>query len=108
VDDPSDPAVIEVVDEAMCVYEYGPTNKQTFTEPSELVQTGLKVGKAPGPNGIPNRILRHLPKCAIRFPAGVFNAVLLRQYFPPARKNACVVFIMKPEKSLRCRIPADP
>jgi hypothetical protein len=78
VNDPSDPAVIEMVNEAMRAYVYAPTSEPKPTSPSEVqhVIMGLKVGKAPGPNGIPNRVLRHLPKRAITFRTKVFNAFL--------------------------------
>jgi hypothetical protein len=68
--------------------------------PSEVQEVikGLKVGKAPGPNGVPNRALRHLPKRAITFIMKLFNAVLCRQYFPPSWKHACVISILKPGK----------
>jgi hypothetical protein len=59
---------------------------------------GLKAGKTPGPNGIPNSVLRHLPKRAITFLTKVFNAVLRRQYFPPVWKHARVLSILKPGK----------
>jgi hypothetical protein len=86
VDDPSDPAVTEMINEAMRAYEYATASETKLTSPSEVLQAirGLKVGKAPGPNGIQNRVLRHLPKRAIILPTKVFNAVLRRQYFPPA------------------------
>jgi hypothetical protein len=63
VDDPSDPAFTELVDVEMRAYEYAPASEPTLTTPSEVIKAikGLKVGKAPGPNGIPNRVLRHLP-----------------------------------------------
>jgi hypothetical protein len=59
---------------------------------------GLKVGKAPCPNGTPNRVLRDLPQRAITFLTKVFNAVLRRQYFPPIWKHARVVPILKQAK----------
>jgi hypothetical protein len=62
---------------------------------------GLKVGKDPGPNGIPNRVLRHLPKRAITFLTKVFDAVLRRQYFPSAWKHPRVVSVLKPGKDPR-------
>jgi hypothetical protein len=69
VNDTSDPAVIEMVNEAMRAYEYEPASEPKLTSTSEVLQTirGLKVGKAPGPNSIPNRVLTHLPKHAITF-----------------------------------------
>jgi hypothetical protein len=62
VGDRSDPTVIQMVGEAMRAYEYAPASEPTLTAPSEVIQAieGLKVGKAPGPNGIPNKVLRHV------------------------------------------------
>jgi hypothetical protein len=61
VNDPSSPAVIEVVNEVIRVNEYAPASEPKLTSPSEVLEAikGLKVGKAPGPNGVPNRALRH-------------------------------------------------
>jgi hypothetical protein len=78
----------------------GPASEPTLTTFSEVTKAmkGLKVGKAPGPNGIPSRVLTHLPKRAITFLTRVFNAVLRRQYFPPVWKHARVLPILKPGK----------
>jgi hypothetical protein len=90
-----------MVKEPMRAYVYAPVSEPKLTSPSEVQQAirGLKVGKAPGPNGIPNRVLRYLPKRAITFLTKVFNAVLRRQYFPSAWKHARVVSILKPGKN---------
>jgi hypothetical protein len=100
VDDPSDPAFTELVDVEMRAYEYAPASEPTLTTPSVVIKAikGLKVGKAPGPNVVPNRVLRHLPKRAVTFLTKVFNAVLRRQYFPPVWKHARVLPILKPGK----------
>jgi hypothetical protein len=100
LDYPSDPAFTKMVDEAMRAYECAPASEPTLTTPSEVLQAvrGLKAGKAPGPNGIPKTVPRHLPKRAITFLTKVFNAVLRRRYFPPVRKHALVVPILKPGK----------
>jgi hypothetical protein len=100
VNDLSDPAVIEMVNEAMRAYEYTPANKPKLTSPSEVQEAirGLKVGKSPGPNGISNGVLRHLTKRAITFLTKVFNAVFRRKYLPSTWKHARVVFILKPAK----------
>jgi hypothetical protein len=86
----SDPAVIEIVNKAMRASEYAPASEPKLTSPSEVQQAirGLKVGKAPGPNGIPNRVLRHVPKRALTFLTKVFITVLRRKYFPSAWKHA--------------------
>jgi hypothetical protein len=56
--------MIEMVDEVMRAYEYTPASEAKLTRPSEVLQAimELLVGKAPGPNGIPKTVLRHLPK----------------------------------------------
>jgi hypothetical protein len=40
---------------------YAPASEPKLTSPSEVSQAmkGLKAGKAPGPNGIPNKVLKH-------------------------------------------------
>jgi hypothetical protein len=100
VDDPSDPAFTELVDVDMRAYEYAPASEPTLTRPSEVIKAikGLKVGKAPSPNFIPKRVLRHLPKRAITFLTKVFDAVLHRQHFPPLLDHARVLPILKPGK----------
>jgi hypothetical protein len=86
VNDPLDTAVVEMVNEAMWSYEYDTASEPKLTSPSEVQQaiSGLRFGKAPGKNSIPNRFLRHLPKRAITFLKKVFIAVLRKQYFPSA------------------------
>jgi hypothetical protein len=86
---------------AMRTYEYAPASEPTLTTPSEVIKAikGLKVGKVPGPNGIPNRVLRHLQKRAITSLTKVFNAVPRRQYFPPVWKPVRVLPILKPGKN---------
>jgi hypothetical protein len=98
VNDPSDQAVIGMVNEAMRAYEYAPASEPKLTSPSEVQQAikELRFGKTPGPNGVPSRVLRHLPKRAITFLTKVFNAVLRRQYFASAWKHARVVSTLKP------------
>jgi hypothetical protein len=54
VNDSSDPEVIELVNKAMRAYEYAPASEPKITSTSEVHDAirGLKVGKAPGSNGI--------------------------------------------------------
>jgi hypothetical protein len=68
----------------------------------------LKAGNAPGPNAIPNRALRHLPKLAIMFLTKGFNAVRRKNAFPAAWKQARVVSILKPGKDPHCLLCIDP
>jgi len=57
-----------------------------------------KVSKAPGPNGIPNRALKHLPQRAVSFLAEIVNAVLRAYHFPTVWKHARVISVLKPGK----------
>jgi hypothetical protein len=100
VNDPPDPEVIEMVGEALEAYSYAPASEPKLPNPDEVQDAtrGLKVGKAPGPNGIPNRALKHLPQRAVSLLAVIFNAALLAQYFPSVWKHARIVSILKPGK----------
>jgi hypothetical protein len=103
VNDPSDRALNDMGNKAMQAYEYAPASEQKVISPSEVQQAnrGLSVGKATGPNGIPNSVLRHLPMRTITFLTKVFNAVLRRQYFQSPWKHARVVSILKTGKDHR-------
>jgi hypothetical protein len=100
VNDPSSPAVTEAVNKARRAYEYAPASEPKLTSPSEVQEAikGLKASKAPSPNGVPNRSLKHLPKRAITFITKLFNAVVRRQCFSPTWKHAGVISILKPGK----------
>jgi hypothetical protein len=65
--DPSVPTVIQMVDVALRYYFLTPASEPKLTTPDEVQEAirGLKVSKAPGPNGIPNRALKHLPQRAV-------------------------------------------
>ena len=90
---PSDPATIEVVDVALRAYSFAPASEPKLTNPDEVQEAirGLKLGKAPGPDGIPNRTLKHLPLRAISLLVTFFNAILTIQYFPAEWKHARVL-----------------
>ena len=102
---PSVPAVIEMVDVALESYLQSPASEPKLTNPDEVRDAimGLKVGKAPGPNGIPNRALKHLPMRAVLLLVQIFNAILRTHHFPPVWKHARVISILKPGKD-----PAQP
>ena len=101
VADPSVPAVIEMVDVALRSYFQAPASEPKLTNPDEVHEAirGLKVGKAPSPNGIPNRALKHLPQRAVSLLVRIFNAILLTHHFPSLWKHARVTSILKPEKN---------
>jgi hypothetical protein len=100
VADPSVPAVIEMVDVALRSYFQTPASEPKLTNPDEVHEAirGLKVGKAPGPNGIPNRALKHLPQRAVSLLIQIFNAILLTHHFPSLWKHTRVTSILKPGK----------
>jgi hypothetical protein len=94
------PAVFEMVDVALESYFQTPASEPNLTNFDEVQETirGLKVGKAPGPNGIQNRALKHLPMRAVSLLVQIFNAVLRTHHFPPVWKHARVISILKPGK----------
>jgi hypothetical protein len=100
VTDPSVPAVNEMVDVALRSKFMTPASQYKLTNPEEVQETirGLKFSKAPGPNGIPNRILKHLPQRAVSLLVLIFNAILLNHHFPKVWKNGRVIFILIPVK----------
>jgi hypothetical protein len=57
-------AIINTVDVVLRSYFFSPASEPQLTTLDEVHKAirGLKVSKAPGPNGIPNRALKHLPK----------------------------------------------
>jgi hypothetical protein len=58
----------------------------------------LKVGKAPGPNGIPYGALKHLPVRAVSFLVQIFNTVLRTHHFSPIWKHIRVIYILNTGK----------
>jgi hypothetical protein len=92
VNDPSAPGVIEMLDEAMRANFFTPVCEPELTNPAEGRDAirRPKVGKATGPDGVPNRALKHLPLSVISLLVVLFNAMLRTQYFPAAWKHARV------------------
>jgi hypothetical protein len=92
--------VIETVDVALRAYSYERASEPLLTDPAELQHAirGLKLSKAPGPDGIPNSALKHLPQRMILLLVALINAVLRTQYFPPVWKQARVSSFLKPGK----------
>jgi hypothetical protein len=90
VTNPSVLAVIALVDVALRSYFMTPASEHNLTKPQEVQEAirGLKVSKALGPDGIPNRALKHLPQGAVSLLVLIFKAILLTQHFPTACKHA--------------------
>jgi hypothetical protein len=77
-----------------------PGNEPNLINPEEVQEAirGLSFGKAPGPNVIPNRSLKHLPQRAISLLVLIFKTLLLTHHFPTAWNHARVISIHKPRK----------
>ena len=84
VADPSVPVVIDMVDVALGSYFQTPASEPKLTKSDQIHEAirGLKGGKAPGPNGISNRALKHLPQRAVYLLVRIFNTILLTHHFP--------------------------
>jgi hypothetical protein len=96
VTDPLVPAVTEMVDVALRSYFLTPASKPKLTNPDEVQEAirGLMVSKAPGPNGIPNRALKHLPQRVVSLLVQIFNTTLLTQHTPTVWEHARVISIL--------------
>jgi hypothetical protein len=105
VADPSVPAVVETVDETLKSYFQAPASESKLTNPEEVYGAirSFKVAKAPGPNGIPNRALKHLPQRAVFLLVQIVNAILITHHFPSLWKHARLISILKSGKD-----PAKP
>jgi hypothetical protein len=75
-----------MVDVGLRSYFMAPASEPNLTNPEEVQKAirGLKVRKAPGPNGIPNRALKHLAQRAVSLLVLIFNAILHINHFPTA------------------------
>jgi hypothetical protein len=72
------------------------------TNPSEVAWLirHTRPRSAPGPEGIQNIVLQHLPKAAFKFIATLFNKSLALNYFPSQWKVAKLLMFPKPGKDL--------
>ena len=68
---------VERIRDVMETLALAPAREPLLTNLTEVskAMAELKVGKAPGPNGVPNRALRNLPRKAVTFLTKVFNGV---------------------------------
>ena len=57
--------------------------------------------KAPGPDGIQNIVIKHLPEVAIEFMVRIINGIFLTKYYPKAWKEARILLFPKPKKNHR-------
>jgi len=67
-----------MVNKALPEHSYAPANAPHLTNATEIQEATryLKVGKAPGRNGIPNMALQHSPQQAMLFLLLLLRAVL--------------------------------
>jgi hypothetical protein len=78
---------------------FASTCESRLTNPANFQDAIQCVGKTPGPYGIPNGAMKHLPPRVISLLV-LFNAILRVQYFPPAWKHTRMISILKPGKDL--------
>jgi len=77
-----------MVDEAMQPYSFC-SQKITNVEEVQDSILGLKAAELPGPNGIPNGAVKHLPPIVFLLDKFI-SVIFLTQYFPPTWKHAHV------------------
>ena len=82
-------------------YFQTPAREPISTDPDDVQNAirGLRLGKAPDPNDIPNRALKHLPTRAVLLFVHIFNAILRIHHFPPVWKHARVISILNRGKN---------
>ena len=61
----------------------------------------LKKRKAPGKDGITNKMLKEMPRKGMVALTNIINAIVRREYFPLCWKHAEVIMLNKPGKSLK-------
>jgi hypothetical protein len=78
-----------------------PASEPKLTNPAEVQEafSCLMVSKAPGPNSIPNRDLKHLPQRAESLIGLTFKAILFTHYLLTMWKQARVISVLKPGKN---------
>jgi hypothetical protein len=100
VANPSVSIVIEMIEVALRSFVLTPVSKPKLTYPDEVHKAirVLNFGRAPGPNGIPNRALKHFLQREVSLLAQIFNVILLIHHFPSLWKHSRVTSILKPGK----------
>ncbi|GBM39391.1 RNA-directed DNA polymerase from mobile element jockey [Araneus ventricosus] len=77
-----------------------PTTKYHKVKLSEIVEfiKNTKIKKAPGIDGVTNKMLKNLPLIILLKLANLFNYMLKLKYFPNCWKTARILPILKPGK----------
>jgi hypothetical protein len=71
-----------------------------FTSPGEIKQIikTLPLRKSPGPDLIPNVVLKNLTTKGVSVLTSIFNACIFQNYFPDSWKKADIIVFHKPNK----------
>lgn len=111
VDDPIDHQHARAVEESITNYlseadgvEDNPIPLITPEEVSIAIRA-LPANKAPGPDDIPGKALKELPREAAGHLAGIFNAIIVKKTYPNAWKHSVVVPVPKQGKNRK--LPAS-
>ena len=85
---------------ALRTYFLTPASEHNLTNPDEVhdAMSGLKFSKAPRPNRLKNRALKHLRQRAVSLVEQTFLAVLLTHHFPTVWKHARMISIFEAGK----------
>lgn len=89
--------VTRVVEEKSSVPPTDTLEPVTASEVESIIR-GFHARKAPGPDGISNKVLKHFPVALIHLLVSIFNAAITNCIFPDAWKTADVIGIHKPGK----------
>lgn len=95
----SPPPEADLSDTLRFPYPVPQESRQEVTQ--EEVSTaiaGLKADKAPGPDGIPNRVLKVLDGVMTQKLTPIFNACASLAYHPRAFKEVHTIILKKPDK----------
>ena len=60
----------------------------------------MKSNKAPGPRGIPNRVIKVLLKVVLGYFSTLFNIYSFLGYYPRAFRTAKIIILYKPKKNI--------
>ena len=77
-------------------------NTEVYTKPFRLRDLRRSIQKAkpsaPGPDGIHNNLLKHLPEDTLKILKEILNIIWISSDFPPQWRGATVILILKPNK----------
>ncbi|KAI0994438.1 hypothetical protein K3495_g13742, partial [Podosphaera aphanis] len=94
------PVQADLEDMEGCTYPEELSNISASIEITEVEEALNKLpgNKAPGPDGIPNELLKHCRKSLSKVLTDLFNACISQGYHPSKFKESITVVLRKPQK----------